>query len=157
MEIEKIGEVLAEAAGIEPARDNARRFSIPLPYQLGDASLGISDCGMSDRLQLVAGSVRSLFPWPRQAEAHRTVFGGRDRSRTCKRQRAVVFKTTALPIRLPFPEEISDCELRICIWCLVLRSWRLALCSLPIWQGCSDLNREFRFWRTVVCAFSLHP
>ena len=28
--------------------------------------------------------------------------GGRDRTRTCKRQRAVVFGTTALPVRLPF-------------------------------------------------------
>lgn len=27
--------------------------------------------------------------------------GGEDRTRTCKRLRAVVFKTTALPIRLP--------------------------------------------------------
>src|SRR5436190_5067265 len=27
--------------------------------------------------------------------------GGEDRTRTCKRFRAVVFKTTALPIRLP--------------------------------------------------------
>ena len=29
---------LAEATGVEPAHDNARRFSKPLPYQLGDAS-----------------------------------------------------------------------------------------------------------------------
>ena len=34
-------------------------------------------------------------------------FGGRDRTRTRKRQCAVVFKTTALPVRLPF-------RIRIC-------------------------------------------
>lgn len=30
--------------------------------------------------------------------------GGEDRTRTCKRFPAVVFKTTALPVRLPFHE-----------------------------------------------------
>src|SRR5687768_2535609 len=36
--------------------------------------------------------------------------GGRNRTRTCKRLRAVVFKTTALPVRLPFPK---DCGFQI--------------------------------------------
>ena len=50
----------------------------------------------------------NVRPRPSQSRAliplsyRSTEFGGRDRSRTCKRLRAIVFKTTALPVRLPF-------------------------------------------------------
>ena len=41
--------------------------------------------------------------WPRNLIPGPSIFfnGGEDRTRTCKRSLAVVFKTTALPIRLP--------------------------------------------------------
>jgi hypothetical protein len=51
---------------------------------------------------------------------------------------AVVFKTTALPVRLPFQ------NLLIVIF---------AKC----WQGRSDLNRESRFWRPMVCRLAYIP
>ena len=37
--------------------------------------------------------------------------GGEDRTRTCKRLRAVVFKTTALPIRLPLRTRRGELEI----------------------------------------------
>ena len=41
----------------------------------------------------------------------RLQFGGRDRTRTRKRQCAVVFKTTALPVRLPFLKNLFPLEM----------------------------------------------
>ena len=65
---------------------------------------------------------------------------------------AVVFGTTALPVRLPFQEEfrIANCGFRIC-------SLLLAICRSRCWQGRSDLNRESRFWRPMVCQLAYIP
>ena len=65
-------------------------------------------------------------------------------------KRAVVFGTTALPVRLPFQKGISDGELRI-------SDLLLALCRSRCWQGRSDLNRESRFWRPMVCRLAYIP
>jgi hypothetical protein len=57
---------LAEAAGLEPAHavrgDLANRCHTVRRRLRRNFELRISDCGMSDKLQLVAGSVKSLFP-----------------------------------------------------------------------------------------------
>ena len=51
---------LAEATGVEPAHDNARRFSKPLPYRFGDASLVRQDAGAGKSL-LPPGPASSYF------------------------------------------------------------------------------------------------
>ncbi len=71
---------------------------------------------------------------------------------------AVVFGTTALPVRLPFQRRISDCELRISDLCFVLDGF--ALSSLHFaqrWLGRPDLNRESRVWNPMVCRLAYAP
>ena len=98
----------------------------------------------------------NVRPRPSQGRAliplsYRSDFWRKGQDSNLQATRAVVFKTTALPVRLPFHTRlrISDCG---------LRSW--ALCSWPFalyWQGRSDSNRESRFWRPAVCQLAYVP
>ncbi len=121
-------EELAEATGLEPAR--ALR---------GD---------LANRCHTVRRRLQNCFS---QEEVLEEGTGVEPASDKC----AVVFGTTALPVRLPFQEEfrIANCELRISNLRLALSSWLCVVC----WQGRSDLNRESRFWRPMVCRLAYIP
>src|SRR6266480_1514472 len=109
--------------------------------------------GMSDKLQLVAGSVKKLLSHahdklkligPRLAEGT----GVEPASDKC----AVVFKTTALPVRLPFQEEfrIANCGFRIC-------TWPLPLDSLRNLAGTLGFEPRISILETDGLPVSLHP
>src|SRR6266446_5913340 len=67
---------------------------------------------------------------------------------------AVVFKTTALPVRLPFQEEfrIANCGFRIC-------SWLFALGPLPfaVLAGTLGFEPRISILETDGLPVSLHP
>jgi hypothetical protein len=90
-------EELAEATGLEPAR--ALR---------GD---------LANRCHTVRRRLQNCFSQEKVLAEGTGVESASDK-------RAVVFGTTALPVRLPFQKRISDCELRICTGPLALRSLR---------------------------------
>ena len=91
---------LAEATGVEPA--HAMR---------GD---------LANRCHTVRRRLQNCFSQEEVLEEGTGVEPASDK-------RAVVFGTTALPVRLPFQKGISDCELRISDLLLALCSWPFAV------------------------------
>ena len=118
-------EELAEATGLEPAR--ALR---------GD---------LANRCHTVRRRLQSCFRQEEVLEEGTGVEPASDR-------RAVVFGTTALPVRLPFQEEfrITNCGFRIC-------TWPLPLGSLRNLAGTLGFEPRISILETDGLPVSLHP